>query len=148
MTGTRVIVRGRNVCPLWGWSLFNVPRLLRIFVGILSLVLVGAARAGTPPLPTFNSNLVVDVTNTVFAGGALGDGVSNNAAAIQAAISQVSTSIVAGATGGTVRVRAVGTFTNYLSGPITLKSHVNLLIDTNTTLTMLPMASWPGTTTF
>lgn len=50
--------------------------------------------------------------------------------------------------GGTVRIRAVGSFTNYLSGPITLKNNVNLLIDTNTTLTMLPMSSWPGTTTF
>jgi autotransporter-associated beta strand protein len=111
-------------------------------------VLAGLARAGTPPLPTFNSNLVFDVTNTVFAGGALGNGVSNSAAAIQAAINMISTNIVAGATGGTVRVLAVGSFTNYLSGPITLKSHVNLLIDTNATLTMLSMASWPGTTTF
>jgi autotransporter-associated beta strand protein len=112
------------------------------------LAVAGSSRAGTPPLPTFNSNLVVDVTNTVFAGGALGDGVSNNAAAIQAAITMVSTTIVSGATGGTVRVRAVGTFTNYLCGPVSLKSHVNLWIDTNTTLTMLPMATWPGTTTF
>ena len=148
MMGSRAIVRLREFYRRSEWSRDTAPRLLRIFVGILSLVLAGSARAGTPPLPTFNSNLVVDVTNTVFAGGGLGDGVSNNAAAIQAAINTISTNIVAGATGGTVRVRAVGTFTNYLSGPITLKSHVNLLIDTNTTLTMLPMASWPGTTTF
>jgi autotransporter-associated beta strand protein len=126
----------------------NVPRLPWIFAAILLFASAGLSRAGTPPLPTYNSNLVVDVTNTVFAGGALGNGVSNSAAAIQAAISMVSTSIMSGATGGTVRVRAVGTFTNYLCGPITLKSHVNFLIDTNTTLTMLPMSSWPGTTTF
>ena len=148
MMGTRVINRGRQVCRCSGWSLSNVPRLLRICVSTLLFVLAGFARAGTPPLPTFNTNFVVDVTNTVFAGGALGNGVSNSAAAIQAAISMVSTTITSGVTGGTVRVRAVGTFTNYLSGPIALKSHVNLLVDTNTTLTMLPMSTWPGTTTF
>jgi len=131
-----------------GRSLSKMPGLHHVFAAFLLFVSAGLARAGTPPLPTFNSNLVFDVTNTVFAGGALGDGVSNNAAAIQAAINMISTNIVAGATGGTVRVRAVGTFTNYLSGPIALKSHVNLLIDTNTTLTMLSMANWPSTITF
>src|ERR1700722_19975969 len=148
MMGTRVIVQGRNRYRRSWRSLSDMPGLPRIFAVLLLLVSAGSVLAGTPPLPTFNSNLVVDVTNTVFAGGALGDGVSNNAAAIQAAISMVSTTIVAGATGGTVRVRAVGTFTNYLSGPITLKSHVNLWIDTNTTLMMLPMSGWPSTITF
>jgi len=102
----------------------------------------------TPPLPVLNTNLIFDVTNTAFAGGALGDGVSNSAAAIQAAINTASASIVGGQTGGTVRVKAVGTFTNYLCGPINMASHVNLLIDTGTKLQMLPKSSWPSTTTF
>jgi len=148
MMGTRVIVRGRNLYRRRWRLLGDRPALPRIFAVFLLLAFASSSRAGTPPLPTFNSNLVFDVTNMVFAGGALGNGVSNSAAAIQAAINMISTNIVAGATGGTVRVLAVGSFTNYLSGPITLKSHVNLWIDTNTTLTMLPMASWPGTTTF
>ena len=103
---------------------------------------------GDPDFPRINTNLIFDVTNTIFAGGALGNGVSNSAAAIQAAISMASTSIVANATGGTVRVSAVGTFTNYLSGPINLASHVNLLIDSGTKLQMLPKSMWTGTTTF
>ena len=110
-----------------------------------SLFLAGLARAGTPPLPVINTNLIFDVTNTTFAGGALGNGVSNSAAAINAAINFAST---ASASGATVRILAVGVNTNYLSGPITLKNNVNLLIDSGAKLQMLPKASWPGTTTF
>lgn len=101
-----------------------------------------------PSLPILNTNLIFDVTNTAFAGGALGNGISNSAAAIQAAINMASTQIVGGVTGATVRVPAVGTLTNYLSGPINLASHVNLLIDTNAQLQMLPYGTWPSTTTF
>jgi polygalacturonase len=148
MTGIRAIVRGRNINRRSWRSLSKMPVLPCVVAAFLLFASAGLARAGTPPLPTFNTNFVVDVTNAVFAGGALGNGVSNSAAAIQAAINMVSTTTIGGASGGTVRVRAVGTFTNYLSGPIALKSHVSLWIDTNTTLTMLPMSSWPGTTTF
>ena len=149
MMGDSVCHRGLDGHRRGNWWSSGLSRLAGWgFTLLLFFTLARSSLAGTPPLPTFNSNLVFDVTNPVFAGGALGNGVSNSAAAIQAAINMISTNIVAGATGGTVRVRAVGSFTNYLSGPITLKSHVNLLIDTNTTLTMLPMASWPGTTTF
>ena len=106
------------------------------------------ATAGTPPLPILNTNLVFDVTNTMFAGGALGDGSSNCAAAIQAAINTISTNVVAGATGGTVRVPFVPGITNiYLSGPINLASHVNLQIDSNAMLQMLPMSSWSNAST-
>ena len=106
----------------------------------------GAANAD-PPLPTINTNQIFDVTNTVFAGGAIGDGVSNSAAAIQAAINMASTSVVANATGGTVRVRAVGASTNYICGPITMKNNVNLLIDAGTKLQMFPMNVWTNIST-
>jgi polygalacturonase len=129
----RVIVQGRFV-----------SRLRLLMPGALSLLmLTRMVLAVTPAPPIINTNQIFDVTNTVFAGGALGNGVSNNATAIQAAISMASTSIVAGATGGTVRVRAVGTFTNYLCGPISLKNNVNLLIDSGTKLQMLPFGSYP-----
>jgi len=109
---------------------------------LLLFALAGLARAGTPPLPIINTNLIFDVTNTVFAGGALGNGVSNSAAAIQAAINTAST---ASASGATVRIRAVGVNTNYLCGPLRMASHVNLLIDSGTKLQMLPKSSWPST---
>ncbi|HTS20040.1 MAG TPA: pectinesterase family protein [Verrucomicrobiae bacterium] len=92
---------------------------------------------GDPPLP----NIPALSTNaTAF--GAVGDGIANNASAIQSAINAVSR-----AGGGTVVVSAVGLSTNYLSGPITLLSNISLEIDTNTVLRMLPMSSWPGSTT-
>jgi polygalacturonase len=96
----------------------------------------------TPPLPNINTNLIFDVTNTVFAGGALGNGISNSTAAIQAAINTAST---ASASGATVRIRAVGVNTNYLCGPLKMASHVNLMIDSGTKLQMFPMSSWPST---
>ncbi|HTS19722.1 MAG TPA: glycosyl hydrolase family 28 protein [Verrucomicrobiae bacterium] len=114
---------------------------------LLSLTLVGLAKAD-PDLPVINTNLIFDVTNTVFAGGALGNGSSNSAAAIQAAINMASTQNVSGLLGATVRVPAVGSLSNYVCGPINLASHVNLLIDTNAQLQMLPKSSWSGTTTF
>ena len=57
----------------------------------VSLLLAVSARATTVPLPVINTNLIFDVTNTIFAGGAKGDGVSNSTAAIQAAINMAST---------------------------------------------------------
>jgi autotransporter-associated beta strand protein len=87
-----------------------------------------------PNIPSLSTNI------TSF--GAVGDGVSNNAPAIQGAINAVSA-----AGGGTVVVSSVGLLTNYLSGPITLTSKVCLQIDTNTVLRMLPMSSWPSAST-
>ena len=103
---------------------------------MLFLAVSGLSHADPPlpNIPSFSTN-VVDF-------GALGDGVSNNATAIQAAISSVAAS-----GGGTVIVSAVGMLTNYLSGPINLASRVCLQIDTNTVLRMLPMNSWPLATT-
>ncbi len=94
----------------------------------------GLVGAGTPPLP------VIPATNfNITSFGAFGNGVSNNATAIQSAIN------AAGAAGGgTVVVAAVGVLTNYLSGPITLSNNVCLQINAGTKLQMLPMSSWPN----
>jgi len=113
-----------------------------------SFVFAGLALAD-PNLPNINTSVVFDVTNTIFAGGALGNGVSNSAAAIQAAINMASTQFVGGViSGATVRIPAVGTLSTYLCGPINLARNVNLLIDTNAELQMLPKSAWSGTTTF
>jgi len=128
---------------------FKSPKSWRFaWVALLLLGPAAATFADTPPLPVINTGLIYDVTNTAFAGGALGDGVSNSAAAIQAAINFAST---ASASGATVRLPAVGTYTNYISGPIALRSHVNLQVDAGAMLQMYPLTTWQpnyGTTTF
>ena len=98
------------------------------------VALAGVARADTPPLP------VIPATNFFITNfGAFGNGVSNNAAAIQSAIN------AAGSVGGgTVIVAAVGVLTNYLSGPITLSNNICLQVNAGTKLQMLPMSSWPN----
>jgi polygalacturonase len=91
-----------------------------------------------PLLPNIPTN-VFNVTNF----GALGDGVTNNAAAIQSTINAA-----AAAGGGTVEIPSAGSLSTYLSGPIVLSNKVNLKIDVGAMLQMLPRSSWPGTTTF
>ena len=115
---------------------------------VVAVVLLGMATlagADTPPLPVI-SNQVFIVTNTTFAGGAYGNGSSNSAAAINAAITYAS-----GHGGGTVEIPAVaGGLTNYMSGPITMASQVNLHLDSGAVLRMFPMSTWIsnfGTTT-
>ena len=91
-----------------------------------------------PPLPNIPATNF-DITSF----GAYGNGVSNNASAIQQAINAAGT-----AGGGTVVVSAVGILTNYLSGPITLTNSVSLQINPGTKLQMLPYGSYPGNTSF
>jgi polygalacturonase len=88
------------------------------------------------PLPTIPAT-VFYATNY----GAVGDGVANNAVAIQNAINAAST-----AGGGTVEITAAAG--NYMCGPLTLKSSINFQVDAGATLQMLPVATWPGSTTF
>jgi hypothetical protein len=83
-----------------------------------------------PIIPSRTTNLVLT------AGG------TDNAGSINGAITAIS-----GAGGGTVEISSNST-SPYLSGPITMKSSVNLQIDSGAMLQMLPMSSWPGTTTF
>ncbi|HXI82949.1 MAG TPA: glycosyl hydrolase family 28 protein [Verrucomicrobiae bacterium] len=94
----------------------------------------------TPPLPVIPTN-----TFNILDFGGLGNGVSNNAAAIQSAINTA-----AGAGGGTVIVPSGGTLSTYLSGPIILSSSINLEVDSGATLKMLPrfatatVTNWPS----
>ena len=101
-------------------------------------ILVGTVASGTPTLPNINTNNVFNVTAY---GAATGN--SDNAAYIQAAINAASAA-TAGVGGGTVEIPGPGT---YLSGPLTMKSKVNLQIDGGATLMMLAKSSWPSSST-
>jgi polygalacturonase len=91
-----------------------------------------------PTLPTINTNNVVNITNF----GAVSSTTLTNTTAIQSAIN-------AAAAGGTTNGAAGGTVEIppgiYLSGPITLKSAVNLQLDSGAILRMLPFGQYPVT---
>lgn len=98
----------------------------------LSLV---APATTLPVLPTIPAG-----TFDVTAYGAVGDGATDNAAAIQAAINAANA-----AGGGTVELPpAAGA---YLSGPITLTSNLNFQIDGGAVLQALPFGTYPRSTT-
>jgi hypothetical protein len=100
------------------------------------MTLLALTAQAVPPLPTIPANFFY-VTNF----GAVGDGAANNAVAISNCISAASA-----AGGGTVEITAAAG--NYLCGPLQLKSSINFQVDAGATLQMLPIASWPGSTTF
>jgi polygalacturonase len=102
---------------------------------ILSLGMFCWAMAQTPPKPVI-PNATFDIT----AFGALADGVTDNAAAVQAAIDSASR-----AGGGVVVVpQAVKP---YECGPIILASSINLQIKSGAVLQCLPYAKYPLTAT-
>jgi polygalacturonase len=98
-------------------------------VFVLSLVVPRHASAD-PALP-----VIPNQTFVITSFGAVGDGVTTNTTAIQNAINMAST-----AGGGTVEIPA-GTF---LSGPLTMKSGINLQLDAGALLRMLPYDQYPG----
>ena len=142
MRGTRALLEGR-VLHKWR-SGQNVSLFVSRTICLASLLLALAltTNAADPPLPVIPSR-----TTNVLSFGAFGNGVSNNAAAINAAITAINT-----AGGGTVEISpGSASLTNYLSGPIIMKSKVNLQIDSGVMLQMLPLSSWQsnyGTATF
>ena len=93
---------------------------------------VFAGTPGLPIIPSYTTNAAQAPYNAV------GDGVTDNTAAIQSAITDV---YVHG--GGTVVIPGPGV---YLCGPLTLRSRINLQIDGGATLRMLPYGTWTGTT--
>jgi hypothetical protein len=102
--------------------------------------LAGAALAA-PALPNINTNNIIVITNAAY--GAVGDGVKTNTTAIQNAINAAAAGgTTDGAAGGTVEIPPG----IYLSGPLTLKSSVNLQIDAGAILRMLPLGMYPGGT--
>ncbi|HEY1664028.1 MAG TPA: glycosyl hydrolase family 28 protein [Verrucomicrobiae bacterium] len=100
---------------------------------LMSLTLVGRVHAANPAMPVIPSTLF-NVTNY----GAVGDGMKDNTTNIQSTIEAAS------AAGGGIVEIPPGT---YLSGPITLRSSIDLQVDTNATLEMLPLGTYPGGTT-
>ena len=103
---------------------------------VLALLVLNPSAQANVPLPTIPAT-VFYATNF----GAIGDNVTTNTTAIQNAINAAST-----AGGGTVEITAAAG--NYMCGPLSLKSSINLQVDAGATLQMLPIASWPGGTTF
>jgi polygalacturonase len=104
-------------------------------VGLLGLVFALAGRflaSADPALPVIPNQTFV-ITNPTY--GAVGDGITTNTTSIQNAINAAST-----AGGGTVEFPA-GT---YLCGPLTMKSSINLQLDSGALLRMLPYDKYPG----
>jgi polygalacturonase len=101
-------------------------------------VLLATVALGAPALPNINTNNVVNITTY----GATNNGTTDNTAAIQSAINTAAAGPATnGLSGGTVRIPAPGVF---LSGPLALKSKVNLQIDSGATLKFLPFSSYPN----
>lgn len=110
--------------------------LFSAIVIVVSAINLSSAQAQsfvTPALPVIPDG-VFNVTNY----GAIGDGITTNTTAIQAAINAANN-----AHGGMVEIPA-GTF---LSGPIQLVNQINFHLDKGATLRMLPLNKYPGGTT-
>ena len=95
-----------------------------------------SAHLPVPTLPTNNITSIVNITNF----GAVSSTTLTNTTAIQAAINAAATT-----NGGCTVEIPVGTF---MSGPLTLKSGINLQVDSGATLKMLAKSNWPSSTTF
>lgn len=120
------------------------PRpLWRLILAAIMLAFgVNSIFAYTPWTILINTNFVVNVTNASY--GAVGDNVTTNTAAIQAAINAATLGgKTNGLVGGTVEIPAPGA---YLCGPLTLANNVNLQVDSGAILRMLPFANYPGGT--
>ncbi len=102
-------------------------------MAIAAAALLGArSLAANPTLPNIPAAVLL-----VTAYGAVGDGVTVNTSAIQAAINAVEA-----AGGGTVEIPAAAA--PYLSGPIAITGNVNLRIDAGATLQALPYGGGSG----
>jgi polygalacturonase len=120
---------------------FSLPCRLIPAALILTLGLQ-IGQAVTPWSILINTNYIVYVTNSTY--GAVGDGVTTNTTAIQAAINDATKGgITNGLIGGTVEIPAPGI---YMCGPVTLTKNVNLQVDSGAILRMLPLTNYPGGT--
>jgi len=108
-------------------------KLLLLLTATLSFNLSLKAQPYTPPaLPK-----IPDAVFNIKQYGAIGDNVATNTVAIQSAIDAA-----AKAGGGIVEIPAG----DYLSGSLRLASQINLRVDANATLRMLPLDKYPGGT--
>lgn len=117
-----------------------MKHILRTSTVFAALLIFAQAVFANVPLPTINTNNVILVTSAPY--NAVGDNMTTNTAAIQAAINAASLGgLTNGLTGGTVEIPAPGA---YLCGPLTYANNVNLQVDAGAILRMLPYGSWPG----
>jgi polygalacturonase len=117
------------------WSVigsYTVPVVSQVYVGLA----VSSHLAGTLSTAVLDNVTITAVTPPTPTGpcsplgfGAVGDGKTDNTTAIQSAINAC-----AGQGGGIVELSVVGSNAVYLTGPITLASHVQLQIDQGVTL--------------
>jgi polygalacturonase len=127
-------------CGLHHMRVVSLRRFATAFAAAAVALMNSAptASAVVPWTPGINTNFVVNVTNY----GAVGDGVTTNTAAIQNAIQAAAAGgTTNGLSGGTVEFPA-GV---YLSGPLVMQSRVNLQIDSNAIVRMLPFGQYPLT---
>jgi polygalacturonase len=110
----------------------TISALMMLFASAATGVADAQSSYVAPALPVIPDG-IYNITNY----GAVGDGMTTNTTAIQAAISAASA-----AGGGTVEVPA-GV---YLSGPVQLASHMRLQLDGGAILRMLPLDKYPGGT--
>jgi len=108
--------------------------VLSAFTGLL--LLCTPARAETSPVAPVLP-IIPEATFNITNFGAIGDGISTNTSAIQAAIN------AAGSKGGGIVEVPAGV---YLSGPFRLTNKINFHIDAGATLLMLPLDKYPGGT--
>ena len=100
------------------------------YISALMIVVSATAKDIEPILPSIPQRVV-----EVWECGAVADGKTDDAPAIQKAIAKA-----ASQGGGTVHF-AKGT---YMSGPLTLANHIRLQLDPGVTLLMLPLDRYPG----
>ena len=112
------------------------------FLSIWCFIGLFASRANPPQLPqNINTNNILNITDATF--GAVGNGVITNTTAIQNAINAAAAGgVTNGLSGGVVEIPA-GTF---LSGPLALKSKLQLQLDAGATLKFLPESGYPNAT--
>jgi hypothetical protein len=123
-------------------SVLDCGSPLPLFTAMLVafLLIMTNASAVVPWTLTINTNNVIVITNAAY--GAVGDGVATNTTAIQNAINAATAGgTTNGLIGGTVKIPAG----IYLSGPLTLKSSINLQLDSGAILRMLPFGQYPVT---
>jgi PKD repeat protein len=142
INGDHYIWRGRR-------RSFNTALSWSILRAVTICFALGGLAQADPPLPVITNQIFV-VTNSIY--GAVGDGLTNNAVAIQSAINDAATN-----GGGTVEIPADGTLSTYLSGPVNLASGINLQVDGGAMLQMLPrnvttngliiIPKWPSAST-
>jgi polygalacturonase len=112
---------------------FNFCRYVVPLMGAAIFSWLATSMSAAPALPTIPA-YTTNITQAPY--NANGNGVFTNTAAIQAAINDVNAK-----GGGTVEIPGPGV---YLTGPLTMKSKINLQIDSGAILRMLPMSGWSG----